>query len=90
MEPACTPSPEIHAQNSQGRWLEVNMLSAFREMQQTGASLSQVAKEQGIPESTMRHWVNRAQETPGPKAWTDFFEWIASYSKGRGQKNQGM
>lgn len=69
-------APEIQAKDisSSGRWAEVGILSAYREMQKSGASLSQAAQQLGIPESTMRHWVTRAQETNGPTVWSEFFE----------------
>lgn len=56
------------------RWEEVAILKAYRETSENGISLAQVAKDKGIPESTMRHWVARAQKSGGPSAWSDFFE----------------
>ena len=76
MNSACAPNATTQTQNhhSGGRWEEVGILAAYREMQKDGGSLAQVAEEQQIPESTMRHWVTRAQEADGPPAWSEFFE----------------
>lgn len=76
MERIYTNDAETQEENiySGGRWNEAAILTAYREMSKNGISLAQVAKDKGIPESTMRHWVSRAQTSGEPLAWSNFFE----------------
>lgn len=57
-----------------GRWDEVVIIAAYFQERDAGKSLAEIAREQGIPESTLRHWVNRSETSYGPEAWTRFFE----------------
>ena len=57
-----------------GRWDEVAILAAYFQGRDAGKSLAETAREQGIPESTLRHWVGRLDASDGPPAWARFFE----------------
>jgi hypothetical protein len=59
---------------SGGRWDEVAILTAYWEGRDAGKSLAKTAREQGIAESTLRHWVGRLEASDGPPAWARFFE----------------
>lgn len=75
MEIIYTTDSEIQEENNNRcRWEEVAILEAYREISKQGISLLQFAKDKGIPESTIRHWVVRSQKATGPSAWRDFFE----------------
>jgi hypothetical protein len=59
---------------SGGRWDEVAILAGYYQGRDSGKSLAETAREQGIPESTLRHWVGRLEASDGPPAWARFFE----------------
>lgn len=63
------------ASHPDGRWAEVEFLAAYREAQKAnGVSLLQFAQERGIPETTIRHWVRRAEAADIPPAWAELIE----------------
>lgn len=77
MEPGYTAAPEAQAVLSRGdRRAEVAFLAGFRDANgaATGCSLLQYAQQCGVPESTVRHWVSRAQSSGAPKGFVDFVE----------------
>lgn len=57
-----------------GRWDEVAILAAYLEGRDAGMSLAEAARQGGIPESTLRHWMNRLEGSEGPPSWVTFFE----------------
>ena len=59
---------------SGGRWDEVAIMAAYFQERDAGKSLAEIAREQGIRESTLRHWATRSETSDGPEAWTRFFE----------------
>ena len=57
------------------RWTEVELLEALRQEQYASdSSVLQFAKAYGVPESTLRHWVSRAEKTEAPGAFVAFCE----------------
>ncbi len=76
MEPGYSAAPEAQAILSRGdRRAEVAFLAGFRDANgATGCSLLQHAQQCGVPESTVRHWVSRAQSSGAPKGFVDFVE----------------
>jgi hypothetical protein len=57
-----------------GRWDEVAILAAHYQGRDSGKSLAEIAREHGLPDSPLRHWVGRLEASDGPPAWTRFFE----------------
>jgi hypothetical protein len=57
-----------------GRRAEVGILAGLREALSTGSSLLQFAQANGVPESTVRHWVARAQASGAPPSFVRFVE----------------
>jgi hypothetical protein len=77
MEQACKDegsAAEAAVGGSGGRWDEVRILAAHQQGRNLGKSLAEIAREQGIPNSTLRHWVGRLEASDGPPAWAKFFE----------------
>jgi len=57
------------------RRVQVAFLAGFRIAQDTkGTSLLEYAQKSGVPESTVRHWVSRAQASGAPKSFIDLVE----------------
>lgn len=57
------------------RVAEVVLLEAYRMSQRSGdGNLLRFCEDHGIPESTMRHWVSRAEATDGPSGWVELVE----------------
>ena len=50
------------------------MLEAYSQAQQQDISLLAFARQHGIPEATLRHWVSRAEATEAPAALSAFIE----------------
>jgi hypothetical protein len=59
---------------SGGRWNEVAIMGAYCHGRDAGKSLAEIAREHGISESTLRHWVSRLEASDGPAVWSRFFE----------------
>ena len=57
-----------------GRRAEVELLEGLREALASGCSLLQFAERRGVSESTVRHWVQRAQASGAPPAFVRFVE----------------
>lgn len=57
-----------------GRWAEVEYLEAFRKAASQGVSLLQFAHDNGMAESTVRHWVERAAASEAPAEFVEFVE----------------
>ena len=57
------------------RLAEVELLEAYRESVQSGkGNLLEFCRENEIPESTMRHWLSRQEETEGFTGWVELVE----------------
>ncbi len=56
------------------RRMEVGLLGGLGEALASGESLARYAEKNGIPESTLRHWVSRAQACGAPEAFVNFVE----------------
>ena len=70
---------ETTAETQQGsdgrdRWTEVALLEGLREARRSGSNLLQFARQQGVPEPTLRYWVSRAEATEAPAEFMTFFE----------------
>ena len=78
MQPGYETQPETQApeqgRERADRWSEVEVLEAYQQSQQQDISLLSFARERGIPEATLRHWVSRAEATEAPAALSAFIE----------------
>ena len=62
--------------DAEGRWGEAEILERFWEAMREdgGVNLTRLAEESGVPESTLRHWIDRARSADAPAAVVEFFE----------------
>lgn len=62
--------------DGEGRWDEVEILETFWTAMRKGGgvNLTRLAKEMEVPESTLRHWIDRARSADAPAAVVEFFE----------------
>lgn len=76
MQPGYGTDQKAQAVPARGdRRAEVVLLAGFQEAQKNSScSLLQFAQKSGVPESTVRHWVTRAQASGAPKGFVDFVE----------------
>lgn len=76
MEPGYGAEQNAQAVPARGdRRAEAAFLAGFRLAQETeGTSLLEYARQFGVPESTVRHWVSRAQTSGAPKGFIDLVE----------------
>jgi hypothetical protein len=76
MEPEYGTDQNAQAFPARGdRRAEAAFLAGFRLAQKTeGKSLLQYAQQYGVPESTVRHWVSRAQASGAPKGFVELVE----------------
>ena len=76
MEPGYCTDQNAQAVPARGdRRAEAAFLAGFRPSQETnGTSLLEYAQQCGVPESTVRHWVARAQASGAPKGFIDLWD----------------
>ena len=74
-QPALERQPNTSpAAESQGRRAQVSLLEGLGQALANGDSLAQFAEKHGVPESTLRYWISRAQACGAPQAFVNFVE----------------